>query len=99
MFSGVYTALITPFKNGKIDYDALEKILENQIKAGVDGVLPMGTTGESPTVSHDEHNEMVKKVVEIVNKRVKVMAGTGSNSTKEAIQFPLFYTICLVEPV
>lgn len=85
MFNGVYTALITPFKNGKVDYDALEKILEYQIESGVDGVLPMGTTGESPTVSHDEHNQIIKKVVEIVNKRVKVMAGTGSNSTKEAI--------------
>ncbi len=85
MFSGVYTALITPFKNDKIDYTALEKILEDQISSGVSGVVPMGTTGESPTVTHEEHNEIIKKTVEIVNKRVQVIAGTGSNSTKEAV--------------
>lgn len=85
MFNGVYTALITPFKNDEVDYDAFEKIIEHQISGGVDGVVPMGTTGESPTVSHDEHNEIIKRTVEIVNKRVKVVAGSGSNSTREAI--------------
>lgn len=85
MFSGVFTALVTPFREGRIDYPALEKIVEMQVKSGVDGVIPMGTTGESPTVSYEEHKEIIKKVVQLVNKRVKVVAGTGSNSTSEAI--------------
>ncbi|MCP4134513.1 MAG: 4-hydroxy-tetrahydrodipicolinate synthase [bacterium] len=85
MFEGVYTALITPFKNNKIDYEALEKILEMQIEQGVDGVVPLGTTGESPTVPFNEHKELVKWVVNTVNKRIKVIAGTGANSTEEAI--------------
>jgi 4-hydroxy-tetrahydrodipicolinate synthase len=85
MFEGVYTALITPFKDGEIDYESLDKILEHQIEGGVTGVLPMGTTGESPTVTHDEHIEIIKHVVKQVNGRVKVLAGTGSNSTKEAV--------------
>lgn len=85
MFEGAYTALVTPFKNGKIDYDALEKHIEFQIKEGIDGVIPMGTTGESPTISFEEHEEFIRRVVKIVNKRVKVIAGTGANSTSEAI--------------
>jgi 4-hydroxy-tetrahydrodipicolinate synthase len=85
MFEGVYTALVTPFKNGKIDYEALEKIIEMQIAGGIDGVVPMGSTGESPTVSFDEHKDFVKRVVKLVDKRVKVVAGTGANSTEEAI--------------
>lgn len=85
MFKGVYTALITPFKDGKVDYDALEKIIEHQIAGGVTGLLPMGTTGESPTVSHEEHIDIIKKTVEIANKRVNVIAGSGSNSTSEAV--------------
>ncbi len=85
MFKGLYTALITPFREGKIDYDSLQKIIEMQIEKGADGVIPMGTTGESPTVSFEEHKEIVKRVVEIVDKRVKVVAGTGANSTDEAI--------------
>ncbi|MBN2403274.1 MAG: 4-hydroxy-tetrahydrodipicolinate synthase [Spirochaetes bacterium] len=85
MFNGVYTALVTPYKNGKIDYKALEKIIEMQINGGIDGLVPMGTTGESPTASFDEHKDFVKRVVNLVGKRVKVIAGTGSNSTEEAI--------------
>lgn len=85
MFNGVYTALVTPYKNGKIDYEALEKIIEMQINGGIDGLVPMGTTGESPTASFDEHKDFVKRVVKLVGKRVKVIAGTGSNSTEEAI--------------
>lgn len=85
MFTGVYTALVTPFRDGMIDYKSLEGIIEMQVEGGVDGILPMGTTGESPTVSHDEHKEFVRKVVKLVNGRVKVIAGTGSNSTDEAI--------------
>ncbi len=85
MFEGVYTALITPFKNGTIDYDALEKVVAMQIAKGIDGVVPMGTTGESPTVSFEEHKEFIKRVVKLVDKKVKVVAGTGANSTEEAI--------------
>lgn len=85
MFEGAYTALVTPFKNDKIDYDALENHIEFQIREGIDGVIPMGTTGESPTLSFEEHEEFIRRVVKIVNKRVKVIAGTGANSTSEAI--------------
>lgn len=85
LFSGLYTALITPFKNGKVDEQALEKIIEFQIKNGVDGLVPCGTTGESPTLTHNENNLVVDLCVQIVKKRVKVIAGTGSNSTREAI--------------
>jgi 4-hydroxy-tetrahydrodipicolinate synthase len=76
---------VTPFKNGKIDYDSVAAIIEHQIAGGVDGVVPMGTTGESPTVSYEEHEEFIVRVVTLVNKRIKVIAGTGSNSTDEAI--------------
>ena len=85
MFTGVYTALITPFKDGGVDYDALGRIVEMQVKGGVDGLVPMGTTGESPTVSYEEHLEVLKKTVEFSAKRVKVIAGAGSNSTREAV--------------
>ncbi len=85
MFEGLYTAIVTPFKNGKIDYDAAEKLIERQIEGGVDGVVPVGTTGESPTVSFEEHKEFISKVVKFVGGRIKVIAGTGSNSTSEAI--------------
>ena len=85
LFSGLYTALITPFKNDKIDEVALEKLIEFQIKNGVDGIVPCGTTGESPTLTHEEHNLVIDLAVKIANKRVKVIAGTGSNSTDEAI--------------
>ena len=80
-----FTAIITPFKNNKIDEKSLEKIVEFQIKNGVDGIVPCGTTGESPTLSHEEHNLVIKICVEIAGKRIKVMAGTGSNSTTEAV--------------
>ncbi len=85
MFEGVYTALITPFRGDAVDWDALEVHIENQVQGGVDGVVPMGTTGESPTLSFEEHEVFIKRVVKIVNGRIKVIAGTGANSTKEAI--------------
>ncbi len=85
MANYTYTALITPFKNNKIDEKALIKIIEFQISNGVDGIVVCGTTGESPTLSHEEHNLVIKLAVEIANKRIKIMAGTGSNSTSEAI--------------
>jgi 4-hydroxy-tetrahydrodipicolinate synthase len=85
MFRGAYTALITPFKNGKVDYAALEALVENQISGGIDGLVPCGTTGESPTLTDKEHDEVIAFVVKTVRKRVTVIAGTGSNSTAEAI--------------
>ena len=85
MLQGVYTAIVTPFKDGKIDYESFEKLIEMQINGGVDGIVPLGTTGESPTVSFDEHKEFIKHTVKTVNGRVKVIAGAGANSTDEAI--------------
>ncbi len=85
MMMKTYTALITPFKNGKVDEDALEKLIEFQIKSGIYGIVPCGTTGESPTLTHEEHNLVIELAVKIADKRIKVMAGTGSNSTNEAI--------------
>ena len=81
MFEGVYT----PFKDSKVDYQALEALVEMQIEGGVDGIVPMGTTGESPTVSFEEHKEIIRRVVKIAKGRVKVIAGTGANSTDEAM--------------
>ncbi len=87
MFRGAYTALVTPFKNGKVDYAALEALIEGQISKGIDGLVPCGTTGESPTLTEKEHGEVIAFTVKAVHKRVPVMAGTGSNSTAEAIQY------------
>ena len=85
MFKGTYTAIVTPFRNGKIDEAALERLIRAQVRAGVDGIVPVGTTGESPTLSHDEHKRVVEIAVEVARKRVPVIAGAGSNSTAEAI--------------
>lgn len=87
-FRGVYTAIITPFQNEgrSIDYGAYRELVERQVAAGVAGIVPCGTTGESPTLSHTEHGELVRKTVEFVAGRVQVIAGTGSNSTAEATQ-------------
>lgn len=85
MFKGSITALITPFKGGKVDEKAFAALVEQQIAAGTNGLVPCGTTGESPTLSHDEHRKVVKLCVEVAAKRVPVMAGAGSNSTEEAI--------------
>lgn len=86
MFQGVYTALITPFQSsGEIDEDALRRIVNAQIEAGVSGLVPVGTTGESPTVSHAENIRVIEIVVDAARGRVPVIAGTGSNSTSEAI--------------
>lgn len=87
MFEGAHTALITPFENGhrNLDEAALRAIVEKQIAGGISGVVPVGTTGESPTVSHDEHQRVIEVTVESANKRCLVTAGTGSNSTREAI--------------
>jgi 4-hydroxy-tetrahydrodipicolinate synthase len=86
MFQGVYTALITPFtRDLRIDEEALRRLVDQQISAGVDGLVPMGTTGESPTVTHEENIEVIRIVVEEAAGRVPVIAGTGSNSTAEAV--------------
>lgn len=86
-FRGVYTALITPFKlNGEVDEETLKKLIDFQIENKVDGIVPCGTTGESPTLTHDEHDKVIELTVKAVNKRVPVIAGTGSNSTAEAIR-------------
>jgi 4-hydroxy-tetrahydrodipicolinate synthase len=85
MFKGSIPALITPFRNGEIDWPAFDNFVEWQVSQGSHGVVPCGTTGESPTLSHEEHNAIVERCVAVVKKRVPVIAGTGSNSTKEAI--------------
>lgn len=86
MFHGVITALVTPFRNGRIDEDAFRSHLDRQIEAGVDAVVPAGTTGESATLSHGEHKELIQIAVEHVHGRVPVIAGAGSNSTTETIE-------------
>jgi 4-hydroxy-tetrahydrodipicolinate synthase len=85
MFAGTYTALVTPFRHGPVDDEGFRQLIEAQIAGGVDGIVPVGTTGESPTLSHDEHREVIKAAVEIAAGRIKVIGGTGSNSTDEAI--------------
>ncbi len=86
MFKGVYTAIITPFnEDGSVDEESLKNLVEFQIENGISGLVPCGTTGESPTLSHEEHNHVVDLVVKFAAGRVPVIAGTGSNSTKEAI--------------
>lgn len=83
---GVYTALVTPFRNGKVDYPALKSLIENQISGGVAGLIPVGTTGESPTLDYKEHSEVIAFTVECAAKRCQVIAGTGANSTAEAVK-------------
>src|SRR5690606_38575204 len=85
MFRGTYTAIVTPFKNGKIDEPSLERLIKSQIKGGVDGIVPVGTTGEAPTLSFEEHAAVSERSVEIADGKVAVIAGTGANSTDEAI--------------
>ena len=86
-FRGVYTALITPFTDlGTVDYQSLERIVNQQIEAGIDGLVPCGTTGESPTLSHEEHDRVIAQTIKYAAGRVPVIAGTGSNATTEAIR-------------
>jgi 4-hydroxy-tetrahydrodipicolinate synthase len=86
MFEGSITALVTPFSEGKVDYEALASLVEWQISEGSHGLVPVGTTGESPTLDYDEHNDVISRVIDSVAGRVPVIAGTGSNSTLEAIE-------------
>ncbi len=85
MFTGTYTAIVTPFRDGKIDEAALERLIRAQIKGGVDGIVPVGTTGESPTLDFAEHIKVVELAVKFSAGKLKVLAGTGGNSTSEAI--------------
>lgn len=85
MFRGTYTAIVTPFKDGKLDEPSLERLIKSQVKGGVDGIVPVGTTGESPTLSFEEHIHVIARSVQLAKGRIKVMAGTGGNSTDEAV--------------
>ncbi len=89
MLKGTFTALITPFKKGKIDEESYRSFINFQIEEGIHGVVPVGTTGESPTLSHDEHKKAVEICIDQSNKRVPVIAGTGSNNTEEAIDLTI----------
>src|SRR5271163_1279809 len=86
MFAGLTVAMITPFKGGQVDYDALRRLVDWHVEQGTDCLAPCGTTGESPTLDHEEHEKVVAVVAEQARGRIKVMAGTGSNSTREAIR-------------
>jgi len=86
MFRGTFTALVTPFRNGAIDFAALEKLIEAQIAGGITGIVAVGTTGESPTLTHDEREEVIDRTVKVAKGRCKVLAGTGSYSTRDAIE-------------
>ena len=85
MFRGTFTALVTPFRESAIDFTALRNLIESQIAAGIDGIIAVGTTGESPTLTHDERKEVIRCAIETAKKRCLVLAGTGSYSTREAI--------------
>jgi 4-hydroxy-tetrahydrodipicolinate synthase len=85
MFTGTYTAIVTPFKNGGVDETALDRLIQLQIRSGVDGIVPVGTTGESPTVDCEEHIRIIELSIRFARGKIKVIAGTGANSTSEAI--------------
>ncbi len=87
MFEGAYTAIVTPFsKNGSVDFEKLKELVELQVKGGMDGIIPVGTTGESPTLDVHEHEKVIETVIAASRKRLKIIAGTGANSTAEAIE-------------
>lgn len=90
MFSGSMVALVTPFSDGQVDYKTLDELVDFQLESGTDGLVPVGTTGECPTLSHEEHKKVIERVVRAVNGMVPVIAGTGSNSTAEAIELTEF---------
>src|SRR5437016_657782 len=89
-FAGLSVAIVTPFRDGEVDFDALRRQVDFQVEAGTRCLCPVGTTGESPTLSHEEHERVIAAVVEIAAGRIKVMPGTGSNSTREAIRLTRF---------
>jgi 4-hydroxy-tetrahydrodipicolinate synthase len=86
MFQGSMVAIVTPFKNGKVDEESLKKLIDRQIKNGTKAIIPCGTTGESPTLSYEEHNYVIEQTVKHVANRIPVIAGAGSNSTREALE-------------
>ncbi len=90
MFSGAMVAIVTPFEDGQVDFDTLEELVDFQLEHGIDGIVPVGTTGECPTLSPEEHKEVIERVVKAVDGQVPVIAGTGSNSTAEAIGLTAF---------
>lgn len=90
MFTGAMVALITPFQDGEIDFQTLDELIDFQLEGGIDGIVPVGTTGESPTLSHAEHKQVIERVVKTVGGQVPVIAGAGSNSTAEAIELTEF---------
>ena len=90
MFTGAMVALITPFQDGEVDFHTLDELIRFQIEGGIDAIVPVGTTGESPTLSNDEHKQVIQRIVEIVGGQVPVIAGAGSNSTAEAIELTAF---------
>ncbi len=90
MFTGAMVALVTPFQEGEIDFQTLDELIEFQIEGGIDGIVPVGTTGESPTLSPEEHKQVIERVVKAVGGQVPVIAGAGSNSTAEAIEYTEF---------
>ena len=90
MFTGSLVALVTPFTDGRVDFETLRELVDFQVESGIDGVVPVGTTGESPTLSHDEHKKVIEVVVDEVGGRVPVVVGAGSNSTTEAVDLTSF---------
>jgi len=90
MFTGAFVALITPFQDGEVDFQTLDELVEFQLENGIDGIVPVGTTGESPTLTHEEHKKVIERVVKTVSGQVPVIAGAGSNSTAEAIELAAF---------
>ncbi len=90
MFTGAMVALATPFQNGELDFETLDELIGFQLENGIDGIVPVGTTGECPTLSHKEHKQVIERVVKAVAGEVPVIAGSGSNSTKEALELTEF---------
>jgi len=90
MFTGAMVALITPFQDGEIDFRTLDELVDFHLESGIDGIVPVGTTGESPTLTHSEHKKVIERVVKAVGGEVPVIAGAGSNSTAEAIELAAF---------
>ena len=90
MFTGAMVALITPFHDGEIDFQTLDELVNFQIESGIDAIVPAGTTGESPTLSHEEHKQVIERIVEVAGGQTPVIAGAGSNSTAEAIELTTF---------
>jgi len=90
MFTGAMVAIVTPFQDGEIDFRTLDELIDFQLENGIDGIVPVGTTGESPTLSHEEHKKVIERVVKAVGGKVPVIAGAGSNSTAEAIELTAF---------